>query len=96
MEDITDAAYVLARVCKDFEIKNLGEYNNLRVQSDTLLLAEVFEKFRNMCLETYEFDHTCFISAPELVWQAASKRTKAKLDLLTDINKLLMVEKGIR
>ena len=48
MEDITDADYVHPkRVCKDFEIKNLGEYHNLYVQSDTLLLADVFENFQN-------------------------------------------------
>ena len=49
MEDITDADYVHAKiVCKDFEIKNLGEYHDLHVQSDTLLLATVFENFRNI------------------------------------------------
>ena len=52
MEDITDADYVNAkRVSKDFEIKNLGEYHYLYVQSNALLLADVFENFRNMCLE---------------------------------------------
>ena len=69
MEDITDTDYVHAkRVCKDFKIKikNLGEYHDLYVQSDTLLLADVFENFKNMCLEMYEFDPAKFISAPEL------------------------------
>ena len=52
MEDITDADYAhTKRVCKDFEINNLQEYHNLYVQSDTLLLGDVFENFRNMCLE---------------------------------------------
>ena len=52
MEDITDADYARAkRVCKDFEIKNLGKYYNFYVQSNTLLLADVFENFRHMCLE---------------------------------------------
>ena len=97
MEDITDADYAHAkRVCKDFEIKNLGEYHDLYVQSDTLLLADVFENFRNMCLEIYELDPAKFLSAPELAWQAALKKTKVKLDLLIDIDMLLMVEKGIR
>ena len=54
MEDITNADYMhTKRVCKDFEIKNLGEYHDLYVQSDTLLLADVSENFRNMCLKTY-------------------------------------------
>ena len=97
MEDITDADYAHAkRVCKDFEIKNLGEYHDLYVQSNTLLLADVFENFRNMCLKIYELDPAKFLSAPGLAWQAALKKTKVKLDLLTDIDMLLMVEKGIR
>ena len=55
MEDITDTDYAHAKkVCKDFEIKNLGEYHDLYVQSNTLLLADVFENFRNMCLEIYK------------------------------------------
>ena len=57
MEDITDVDYTHPkRVCKDFEIKNLREYHDLYVQSNTLLLADVFENFRNMCFERYEFD----------------------------------------
>ena len=67
MEDITDANYVQAkRACKNFEIKNLGEYDDLHVQSNTLFLADVFENFRNMCLKTYELDLAKFLSAPEL------------------------------
>ena len=58
--------------------------------------ADVFEKFRNMCLKIYELDPAKFFSDPGLVWQAALKKTKVKLGLLTDINMLLMVEKGIR
>ena len=90
------------RVCKDFEIKISGEYHDCYVQSDTLLLADVFdnllrtllfENFRNMCLEIYELYLAKFFSAPGLMLQAALKRTKVKLDLLTDINMLLMVEK---
>ena len=54
MEDITDADYAHAKiVCKDFEIKHLGEYHDLYVQSDTLLLADVFEDFRNICVLKY-------------------------------------------
>ena len=64
------------------------------VQSDTLLLADVFENFRNMCLEIYELDPAKFLSAPGLAWQALLKKTKVKLYLLTDINILLMAEKG--
>ena len=66
------------------------------VQSNTLLLADVFENFRNMCINIYELDTAKFLSAPGLAWQVALKKTKVKLDLLTDIDILLMVEKGIR
>ena len=57
MEDIKDADYVnenSVKICKDSEIKHLGEYHNLYVPSDTLLLADVFEKFRNMYLKIYK------------------------------------------
>ena len=66
------------------------------VQSDTLLLADVFGNFRNMCLEIYEVDPAKFLLAPGLAWQATLKKKKMKLDLLTDIDMLLMIEKGIR
>ena len=57
MEDITDADYAHAkRVCKEFEIKNLGEYHDLYFQSYTLLVADIFDNFRNMCLKIYELD----------------------------------------
>ena len=97
MEDITDADYTHAkRVCKDFEIKNLAEYHDLYVQSNILLLADVFENFRNMYVKIYELDPAKFLSAPGLAWYAAVKKTKVKLDPLTDTDMLLMVEKCIR
>ena len=69
MEGITDADYAYAnRVCKDFEIKNLGEYYDLYVQSDTLLLADVFENLRIMCLKIYELDPAKLLSASGLAW----------------------------
>ena len=58
MEDIIDSNYAhTTRVCKNFEIKNLSEYNDLYVPSNTLLLADVFEKYPNTCFEIYELDH---------------------------------------
>ena len=75
MKDITDADYAHAkRVCKDFETKNLRKYHDLYVQSDTLLLADVFENFTNMCLEIYELDPAKCLLAPGLAWQAALKK----------------------
>ena len=67
MEDITDADYAHAkRVCKDCEVNNLGEYHNLFVQSDPLLLVDAFKYFRNMCLKIYELDPVKFLPAPGL------------------------------
>ena len=66
------------------------------VQSDTLLLADVFENFRNMCIKVYELDPDHFLSAPGLEWLAYLKKTEVKLELLTDVDMLLMVEKEIK
>ena len=83
-------------VFKTLELKSLGDYYDLHVQSDTLLLADVLENFRNKCIETYELDPTRFLSAPGLAWQACLKKTVVELELLTNNDMLLMVEKGIR
>ena len=66
------------------------------VQSDTLLLADIFENFRNKRIEIYELDSVHFLSATGLAWQACLKKTEVKLELLTDIDMILMAEKGIR
>ena len=81
---------------KKLKLKNLGDDHDLYVQSDTLLLADVFENFRNKCIEIYELDPAHFLSAPGLAWQACLKKTGIRLELLTDIDMLLMVEKGTR
>ena len=97
MEDITDVDYRHGKTVFEYLInKNLGDYYDLYVQSDTLLLADVFENFRNMCINVYELDPAHFPSAPGLAWQACLKRPKVKLELLTNVDMLLMVEKGIR
>ena len=67
-------------------MNNLGEYHDLYVQSDTLLLADVFANCWNMCLKIYELDATRFLTAPGLAWQAAFKKTTLKWDLLTEID----------
>ena len=84
------------KVWKEVHIKNLGEYHDLYIQSDTLLLADLFENFRNKCMEIYELDPAHFVSAPGLAWQACLKMTGVKLELLTDSDMLLIVEKGIK
>ena len=74
----------------------MGDYHDLYVKSDTLLLADVFENFRKACIETYELDPRHFISLPGLAWQACLKKTEVELELLTDYDMLLMIEEGIR
>ena len=96
-EHITDEDYAHAQKVRDtFKIKNLGEYHDLYVQSDTLLLANVFESFRDKCIETYELDPAHFLSAPGLAWQACLKKTRVELELSTDNDMLIMFEEGIR
>ena len=97
MENIDDIDHRHGNnVFKRFKLKNLGEYHDLYVQSDTLLLADVFENFRNKCLEVYELDPIHFLSLPGLAWQACLKKTNVKLELLTNYDTLLMVEEGMR
>ena len=76
--------------------KKLVDYHDLYVQSDILLLDDVFENFRNMCLEIYELHPAHFLSPPGLASQPALKKTKVKLNILFDIDMLLMLEKCIR
>ena len=97
MENIDDVDYRHGNnVFKRFKSKNLGEYNGLYVQSDALLLAEVFENFRKTCLKVYEPNPAHFLSLPGLAWQACLKKANVELDLLTDYDMLLMVDEGIR
>ena len=97
MENITDVDCRHAkRVFKDLNNKNLGDYHELYVQSDTLLLADVFENFKNKCIEIYELDPAHFLLAPGLAWQACLKKTEVKLELLMENDMLLTVEKVIR
>ena len=97
MEDISDIDYRHANnVFKVFKLENLGDYHDLYVQSDTLLLADVFNNFRDMCLKEYELDPAHFLSLPGLAWQACLKKNNIELELLTDYDMLLIVEEGIR
>ena len=97
LEDVTDKDYVPAqKLFKELKLKNLGDYHDLYVQSDTLLLADVFGNFRNKCIEIYELDLAHFLSAPGLAQQACLKKTGIKLELLTNNDMLMMVEKGLR
>ena len=96
LEDITDKDYSHAQKVFEEFCTDIGEYHDLYVQTDTLLLADVFGKFRDTCIEIYGLDPSRFLSAPGLAWQACLKRIEVKLELLTDYHMLLMIEEGIR
>ena len=97
LQDITIEDYKHAKdVWKAFNIKNMGEYHDLYVQLDTLLLSDIYENFRKVCLGIYQLDPAHFLSAPGLAWQACLKKTKVKLELLTDRDMLLLFEAGLR
>ena len=87
---------ILKKVFKELKLKNLGDYHDLYFQGDTLLLADLFENFRNKCIEICELDPARFLSATGLEWQACLKKTRVKLELLTDTDILLIVERGTR
>ena len=77
LEDITDKDYAHAqKVFEEFKLKNLSDYHDFYVRSDTLLLADVFENFTNKCIEIYELDPVHFLSGPGLAWQACLKKTE--------------------
>ena len=97
MEDIEDIDHRHGNnVFNNFKLNNLGDYHDLYVQSDTLLLADMFENFRDMCINVYELDPAHFLSLPGLAWLACLKKTNIELELLIDYDMLLMVEEGIR
>ena len=96
-EDISDDDYRHAEeVWNTFGIKNMGEYHDLYLRSDILLLADVIENSRETCLEYYGLDPVHYVSSPGLAWDAMLKMTGINLELITDIDKQLFIEKGMR
>ena len=79
-----------------FNLKNMGEYHDLYLKSDILLLADVFENFRKTCLEYYKLDPCHYFTSPGLSWDAMLKMTDIKLELMTDIDMFQFIEKGLR
>ena len=79
-----------------FRIKNMGEYHDLYLQSDVLLLTDLFENFRNTCMQYYGLDPCHYFMSPGLSWDAMLKMTNVKLELMTDINMYQFIEKGMR
>ena len=97
MSGVSDEDYEHARrVWKKFGIRNMGEYHDLYLRTDVVLLANVFESFRKVCLENYGLDPSHFYTAPGLAWKACLKKTGVTLELLLDPDMLLMFEHGIR
>ncbi|VVC45707.1 Ribonuclease H-like domain,DNA polymerase, palm domain [Cinara cedri] len=95
--DITEEEYDHAKAVWDhFGCKTLGEYSDLYLKIDILLLADVFENFRDLCMKTYSLDAAHYYTAPGLSFHAMMKFTGKKLDLITDYDMLLMFENGIR
>ena len=97
MSNINKEDYIHSqKIWNIFDIKNIGEYHDLYVKTDVLLLADVFENFRKMCYNIYELDPVKYVSAPNLSFQACLKKTNKKLELITNMDMLLMFENGIR
>ena len=97
MSSISEEDYQCAqKVWEEFGIRNLGDYHDLYLRTDVVLLANVYEAFRDTCLEHYKLDPAHSYTSPGLAWKACLKCTGIKLELLTDPDMLLMFEWGIR
>ena len=97
MSNISNDDYQHAqKIWNVFSIRDLGEYHNLYLKTDIILLANVFETFRDTCLEHYKLDLAHFYTSPSLAWKACLKKMEVKLELLTDPDMLLILERGIR
>ena len=97
MSKVSEDDYQHAQqVWKEFGIRNLGDYHDLYLRTDVVLLANIFEDFRDTCLEHCSLDPAHFYMAPGLAWKACLKKTRVRLELQTDPDLLLMFERGIR
>ena len=96
-EHITDEEYQHAQnVWNEFGLSSMGEYHDLYLKSDILLLTDVFENFRKACQQYYELDPAHYFTTPGLSWDAMLKRTKTKLELMSDVDMFQFIEKGMR
>ena len=96
-QHITNDEYDHAkRVWKAFNTETMGEYHDLYLKSDGLLLADVFESFRTTCLQYYKLDPCHYFTGPGLNWDAILKLTNIKLELMIDVDMYQFIEKGMR
>ncbi|XP_065639659.1 uncharacterized protein LOC136072381 [Hydra vulgaris] len=96
-EGISDEDYLHAQtVWKEFDCETFRDYHNLYNESNVLLLADVFENFRDVCFNNYKLDPAWYYTAPGLTWDAALKITKVKLELLSNYDMILVIKQGIR
>ncbi|KAG8237543.1 hypothetical protein J437_LFUL017210 [Ladona fulva] len=96
-ETVSDDDYNFANnIWKEFSCKTIGEYSDLYLKTDVVLLSDIFENFRNMCKDTYGLDPAWYVTAPGLAFDAMLKYTKINLELISDYDMLMMVENGIR
>ena len=96
-EDISDVDYERAKlIWKHFNIKNLGEYHDLYLETDVLLLTDVYENFRKQCITDYELDPAHYYTLPNFAWDAMLLKTGIELELLHDEEVYKMIEQGLR
>ncbi|XP_053209662.1 uncharacterized protein LOC128393504 [Panonychus citri] len=94
---ISDEIYLrLQSIWNEFSCKNLGEFQDIYLKVDVILLAAIFESFRDSCLKEFQLDPAHYISIPSLSWDSALRMTNAGLELLSDIDMITMIENGIR
>ena len=96
MSDISDKDHSHAQtVWNGFDIRNMGEYHNLYLKTDVILLSNIFEAFRSTCLKHYGLDPAHFYTSPGLSWKACLKKRGIWLELSTDYDMLEVFERGI-
>ena len=94
-DTVSESDYA-ANIWKRFSIRTLGEYSDLYLKTDVLLLADIFENFRESCVASYGLDPAHYYTLPGFTWDAMLKHTRIRFELLTDIDMVMFIERGIR